>query len=116
MTAVLFEGVQDVLSINSSSSTSTVGGSATFTGNVSPDKAGHVIYLQRLGSDGNWHTVATGYVSPASDFQFQWTFGTPGTKQFRAQITGGPANVGGASAPTTVVVTLPAVSSLPTTS
>jgi hypothetical protein len=116
MTAVLFEGVQDVLSINSSSSTSTVGGSATFTGNVSPDKAGHVIYLQRLGSDGNWHTVATGYVSPASDFQFQWTFGTPGTKQFRAQITGGPANVGGASAPTTVVVTLPPVSSLPTTS
>ena len=30
--------------------TSTVGGQITFTGNVSPDKAGHVIYLQKLGT------------------------------------------------------------------
>ncbi len=111
--AVLFEGIEDVLLFNSSSSTSTVGGTITFSGNVAPDKAGHVIYLQKLGSDGNWHTVATGYVNAASNFQFQWTFGTPGTKQFRARITGGPANVGGASSPVTVVVTLPPVTSLP---
>lgn len=111
--AVLFEGVQDVLSFNPSSSTSTVGGTVTFRGNVAPDKAGHVIYLQKLGSDGSWHTVETGYVNAASNFAFQWTFGTAGSKEFRARITGGPANVGGASSPATVVVTLPPVSSLP---
>jgi hypothetical protein len=113
-TAVLFEGVQGVLTFHASSSTSTVGGSVTFTGNVAPDKAGHVIYFQKLGSDGNWHTVQTGFVNAASNFQFQWTFGTPGSKEFRARITGGPANVGGASAPVTIAVTLPPLVSLPT--
>lgn len=112
--AVLFEGVQDTIMLASSSSTSTVGGTVTFSGNVSPDKAGHAIYLQRLGSDGNWHTVATSFVNNASNYQFQWTFGTPGTKEFRARITGGPLNVGNASQPITIAVTLPPVSSLPT--
>lgn len=111
--AVLFEGVQDVVTFSSSSSTSTVGGTVTFSGNVSPDKAGHVIYLQKLGSDGNWHTVAVGYVNLASNFLFNWTFGTPGSKEFRARITGGPANVGGASAPATIAVSLPPVTALP---
>lgn len=112
-TAVLFEGVQDALTFGSSSSTSTVGGTVTFSGNVAPDKAGHVIYLQKLGSDGSWHTVETGFVNGNSNFQFRWTFGTPGSKEFRARITGGPANVGGASSPATVVVTLPPAPDLP---
>jgi hypothetical protein len=113
-TAVLFEGVQDVVTMTSSSSTSTVNGSVTFTGSVSPDKAGHVIYLQRLGADNDWHTVEIRYVNNASTFQFNWTFGTAGTKEFRARITGGPANVGGASAPVTIDVTLPPLAALPT--
>lgn len=113
--AVLFEGVQDVVNLTASSTTSTVGGHITFTGNVSPDKAGHVIYLQKFASrDGDWHMVAVGVVRSNSTFQFGWTFGTAGTKEFRARITGGPANVGGASAPVTVDVTQPALSSLPT--
>ncbi len=111
--AVLFEGVQDMMMFASSSSTSTVGGTVTFSGNVSPDKAGHVVYLQRLGSDGNWHTVQTRFVNAASDYQFVWTFGTPGSKEFRARITGGPVNVGNASQPITIAVTLPPVTSLP---
>jgi hypothetical protein len=112
--AVLFEGVQDVVTMQSSSPTSTVNGQVTFTGSVSPDKAGHVIYLERLGTDNNWHVVEVRYVSNASTFQFGWTFGTAGTKEFRARITGGPANVGGASAPVTIDVTQPALTSLPT--
>jgi hypothetical protein len=111
--AVLFEGVQDVVTMQSSSPTSTVGGQVTFTGSVSPDKAGHVIYLQRLGADDDWHTVAVSSVTAGSTYQFGWTFGTAGTKQFRARITGGPANVGGASAPVTIDVTQPALTSLP---
>ncbi len=64
-TAVLFEGVQDVVTMTSSSPTSTVGGHVTFTGSVSPDKAGHVIYLQKLGKDGDWHTVEVRFVNTA---------------------------------------------------
>ena len=113
-TEPLFEGVQDVVTMTPSSSTSTVGGHITFTGNVSPDKAGHAIYLQKLGADSDWHTVETRFVTNSSTFQFGWTFGNAGVKQFRARITGGPANVGGASAPVTIDVTLPPLSSLPT--
>ncbi len=112
--AVLFEGVQDVINMSVSSPTSTVGGHITFSGDVSPDKAGHVIYLEKLGSDGDWHVVEVRYVKSSSTFQFGWTFGTAGAKEFRARITGGPANVGAASTPVTVDVTLPPLTSLPT--
>ncbi len=102
--AVLFEGVQDVLSMTPSSFTSEIGGSVTFTGTVLPDKAGHVIYLQRLGADGNWHSEEVRNVTNASTFQFGWTFGKSGTYEFRARIYGDRGNVGGASAPVTIQV------------
>ena len=109
---VLFEGVQDVLTLTPSSTTSQVGGQVTFTGTVLPDKAGHVIYLQRLGADGDWHNEEFRIVTNGSTFQFGWTFGKPGTYQFRARITGDRGNVGGASAPVAIQVsptTKPAV-------
>ncbi len=109
--AVLFEGVQDALTLTPSSTTSEVGGSVTFTGTVLPDKAGHVIYLQRLGADGNWHNEEVRFVTNASTFQFGWTFGKAGAYQFRARITGDRGNVGGASAPVTITVS-PAVSTM----
>jgi hypothetical protein len=112
--AVLFQGVQDVVTMSPSSSTSTVNGHITFIGSVSPDKGGHVIYLQKLGKDGDWHTVAARFVDNASTFQFGWTFGTAGAKEFRARILGGPVNVGGASTPATIVVSQPPLSALPT--
>jgi hypothetical protein len=107
--ATLFEGVQDVLTMTRSSTTSEVGGHITLTGTILPDKAGHVIYLQRLGADGNWHNEEVRFVTNASTFQFGWTFGKAGQYQFRARITGDRGNVGGASAPVTVTVS-PAVS------
>jgi hypothetical protein len=111
--AVLFEGVQDVVNMSASSPTSTVGGHITFSGSVSPDKSGHVIYLQKFGKDGDWHTVEVRTVRPGSTFSFGWTFGAAGTKQFRARITGGPANAGAASPLVTVVVMQPPVTALP---
>ncbi|HET8980007.1 MAG TPA: hypothetical protein VFN87_17775 [Solirubrobacteraceae bacterium] len=113
-TAVLFEGVQDVVDLQTSSPTSTVGAHVTFTGAVSPDKAGHIVYLQKLGRDDSWHTVEVRRVSRASTFRFGWTFGAAGMKQFRARILGGPANIGGASAPVAIDVTQPPLSALPT--
>jgi hypothetical protein len=112
-TAQLFEGVQDKVTMVPSSSTSTVGARVRFTGGVSPDKAGHVIYLEKLGRDDQWHTVSRSVVHNNSTFAFGWTFGTAGVKQFRARIAGGPANVGGASSAVTVDVTQPPVSKLP---
>ena len=99
--------------MTASSQTSTVGGHITFSGSVSPDKSGHLIYLQRFGKDGDWHTVEVRTVAPGSTYSFGWTFGTAGVKQFRARITGGPVNVGSASPPVTVDVSQPPVTSLP---
>jgi hypothetical protein len=112
--AVLFEGVQDVVTLQASASTATVNGQITFTGSVSPGKAGHVIYLQKLGSDGDWHTVKVTIVGSDSTYSFGWTFGTAGAKEFRTRVTGGQVNVGGASSPVTVDVTQPPLASLPT--
>jgi hypothetical protein len=102
--AVLFEGVQDALTMTPSSTMSQIGGHITFTGTVLPDKAGHVIYLQRLGADGDWHNEEIRFVTNASTFQFGWTFGKAGTFQFRARIIGERGNVGGASAPVSIQV------------
>jgi hypothetical protein len=112
-TAVLFDGVQDVLAMAASSPSSTVGGRVTFMGSVTPSKAGHVVYLQRLGEDNDWHTVEVGFVRSNSTFQLGWTFGTTGEKTFRARITGDEENVGGASAPVSIAVGPSSVASLP---
>lgn len=111
--AQLFEGVEDVVTMTPSATTSTVGSSVTFTGSVTPDKAGHVIELERLGADGHYHVVSVGFVNASSAYQFNWTFGTPGTKTFRVRIPGGPDNVGAASSSVSITVSLPPVSSLP---
>jgi len=103
-TAVLYEGVQDELTITDSSSTATDGGSVTISGTVSPDKTGHVIYLQKQGADGFWHNVASETVAAGSTYSFTHTFGEMGTMTFRARIPGGPDNVGNASAPVTITV------------
>jgi hypothetical protein len=112
-TTALYEGVQDVVTMSATSSTGTVGGTDTFNGTVAPDKAGHLIYLQRL-ENGKWYDVAVSVVGPGSTFTFAHTFGTPGAKVFRARIYGGPENVGGVSPPVTVTVTgVALVTSLP---
>jgi hypothetical protein len=102
--AALFEGVQDVLTMTPSSTTSEIGGHVTFTGTLLPDKAGHVIYLQRLGADGDWHNEEIRFVTHGDTFQFGWTFGKAGSYDFRARITSDRGNVGGASAPVTIQV------------
>ena len=102
--AVLFEGVRDLVSMLPSSTLTTAGQQVTFDGTVLPHKTGHVIYLQRLGSDGDWHNVEIRVVQFGSTFHFAWTFGKAGTYEFRARITDDRGNVGGASAPVTIQV------------
>jgi hypothetical protein len=112
-TAPLFEGVQDLVTLNAASTNVTAGQSITLTGTVTPDKAGDAVFLQRLGADGDWHTVAIGTVSAQSTFQFVRVPGNADTKTFRARVPGDPSNVGGTSPSVNVTVTLPPVASLP---
>ena len=102
--AVLFQGVRDVVTLTPSSTTSTVGGVVTFSGNVDPDKAGRVIHLLRLGADGDWHTVETTRVRFDSTFHFGWRFARAGSFEFRARIYSDEHDVGAASAPVTITV------------
>lgn len=112
-TAVLFEGVRDIVTMTASSMTSTVGGTVKLAGTVTPDKAGQDIYLQRLGKDGDWHTVEMSVVRFNSTYQFSWTFGAPGSDEFRARIYSDRHNVGAGSAPVTITVSPAAPESLP---
>jgi hypothetical protein len=111
--AVVFQGIQDVVSITSSAAAAVVGQQVTFSGNVSPGKPGDAVYLERLGKDGNWHIVESSTLDQASDYSIGWTFGTPGAKQVRVQGLGDSQNVTGVSASVPITVTLPPVGSLP---
>lgn len=102
--AQVFVGVHDVVSIAASATTALVGGHVTITGTVIPNKSGHVIYLQRKGDDGFFHTIAVGTVGALSHYAFGHTFGSPGTKVYRTLVPGGPVNRQGVSATVTITV------------
>ena len=103
-TANLFEGVQDVVTINQSATTAEVGGSVMITGVVTPDHTGHIIYLQEMDAAGNWQNVDASVVTTGSAYSFDYTFGQSGTFELRARIDGGPENIGAASPPVSVTV------------
>jgi hypothetical protein len=114
VTAKLYIGVQDVVTIGASSPTVTVGGTDTITGTVTPDHTGHVVYLQELNSDGSWSDIQNSYLKVGSQYSFTYTPGEAGTVQLRVLVTGGPINLGGVSTPVTITVSgLAPVTSLP---
>jgi hypothetical protein len=103
--AQLFEGVHDVVTAMPSATSLTAGDTLTVSGAVSPDKSGHVIYLERQNANGKgWHAVQKTNVAAGSSYTFTRRVTSAGTKVFRVLITGGPVNQGGASAPFTVTV------------
>jgi hypothetical protein len=111
--ARLFEGVQDLVTFTASTDHATVGQVVTFTGTVTPDKAGDVVYLERLGKDDRFHVVEVRTVRFDSTYQFAWRFGNSGTAVFRSRIPGDGTNVGAASAPVTITVAPAPVATLP---
>lgn len=112
-TRQLFIGVRDSVTIMASSTSSTVGGSVTFTGTVAPSKVGHVVELQRQGPEGEYFTVARTRLNNLSSYSFTHTFGSPGTKTYRVRETGSPENEGSVSPSVTITVSQTAISSLP---
>jgi hypothetical protein len=103
--AQVFEGVKDVLTAQVSATTVNAGDPVVFSGTVTPDKTGHVIYLQRQNPSGSgFHTVQVAFVGQGSAYSMSRRLFTPGTKVFRVFIPGGPFNQGAASAPFTINV------------
>jgi hypothetical protein len=111
--AVLYEGVKDVLTAEASPTTLAAGQAVTFSGTVAPDHAGHVIYLERENASGSgFHVVQKGYVLPNSTYSIVHQVYVPGTKVYRIDIPGGPDNGRAVSQPFTIQVTPAAASAL----
>lgn len=98
--AVLYEGVRDVLTAQASPTTIQAGQSVTFSGAVSPDHTGHVIYLERQDANGaGFHVIQVAYIEPGSIYSIAHRLYDPGAKVLRVYIPGGPENQGVASQP-----------------
>jgi hypothetical protein len=104
--AILYEGVKDVLTANVSQTMIQAGQALTFSGTVSPDHSGHIIYLERQNASGmGFHVVQTAFVGAGSTYSIVHTVYDVGTKVFRVKIPGGPENEGAASQAFTITVT-----------
>jgi hypothetical protein len=104
--AVLYEGVKDLLSAQVSATTVQAGSTLSFTGTVAPSHPGHIIYLERQNaSNGGFHVVQVGLVNADSTYAIAHKVYDAGTKVFRVRIPGGPENEGAVSQPFTIVVT-----------
>jgi hypothetical protein len=111
--AVLYEGVKDALTAQASATTIQAGGSVTFSGVVSPDHSGHVIYLERQNSIGQgFHVIEVATVGAGSVYALEHKFFDAGTKSVRVFIPGGPENQGVASQTFTIQVSAGAASTL----
>ncbi len=103
--AQVFEAVRDVIgTVSVDPSNPTVGQVVSVKGTVAPPKAGHFIELQKLGRDGDYHTIEVVRVDGSSQFEFLVRFSVPGTKKLRVHINGGPFNWGTNSDPVNVIV------------
>jgi hypothetical protein len=111
--AVLYEGVKDVLTAQVSATIVPAGQTVTFSGNVAPDHTGHVIYLERQNAHGSgFHVIQVSFVGAGSTYSIVHRLYDPGVKVLRVFIPGGPENQGAASPPFVITVTPAPPSSL----
>jgi hypothetical protein len=109
--APLFLGVHDAITMTPSVTSAVTGTKVTFSGNVSPDKAGSAIYLERMGADGHWQIIATKKVTHASTYAFNWRVERAGSLQFRVRVPSDSHTLGVASQAATITVTAPSSAS-----
>jgi hypothetical protein len=106
--AVLFVGVHDDVSASASTSSGTAGSSVTFTGSVLPGQAGTTVYLQKLGKDGQWHTLTSSATNASSGYSISWTLGDIGTATYRVHVLADRMNLGAVSGQMIIQVSAPA--------
>jgi hypothetical protein len=103
--AVLYQGVKYVLTATPSTTTVSSGQPITFTGTVSPARAGHEIWIEKQNIFGTgFHPVAVGTVNADGSYSISRAFFAPGTDVLRVKIPGDPENGGTASEPVTITV------------
>jgi hypothetical protein len=111
--AVLYEGVKDVLTAAVSATTVPAGQPITFSGAVTPDHTGHVIYLERQNVSGtSFHVVEVAVVGSGSTYSISHTIYSVGTSVYRVKVPGDPHNGGTVSPNFTIATTPPAPSTL----
>lgn len=111
--AVLYEGVKDVLTAEASPTTVQAGQAITFKGTVAPDHTGHIIYLERQNASGSgFHVVQVASIESGSAYTIVHAVYDAGTKVFRVRVPGDGENEGAVSAPFTIQVTPAPASSL----
>jgi hypothetical protein len=104
--ALLYEGVEDVLTAQVSATIVPAGQTVTFSGTVAPDHTGHVIYLERQNAHGSgFHVIQVAFVGAGSVYSIVHRLYDPGVKVLRVFIPGGPENQGAASSPFAIIVT-----------
>jgi hypothetical protein len=102
-----------VLTAQVSATTVQAGQSIAFSGAVSPDHTGHVIYLERQNANGTgFHVIQVAFIGAGSTYSIVHQLYVPGTKVLRVYIPGGPENQGAASSPFAIQVTPAAASAL----
>jgi hypothetical protein len=106
--AVLFEGVGDVLTATMSPAVTSIpaGQALTFSGSVSPEHSDHAIYLESLNAAGKFHVVERSTIV-GSTYSITHYVYTEGMDVFRVKVPGDPQNGGAASQTFTVQVTPP---------
>jgi hypothetical protein len=94
----LFEGVRYGLSAAASASTVQAGQPITFSGTVTPGRAGHPVYLQVQNGTGiGFHTVEVAQVTREGTYTIEHTLYAVGARKLRVRVPGDPENQGVAS-------------------
>ncbi len=111
--AVLYEGVKDVLTAQVSATTIAAGQSVTFSGGVTPDHTNHVIYLERQNAAGtSFHVVEVAVIGAGSTYSITHAIYSVGPGVYRVKVPGDPQNGGTVSPDFTITTTPPAPSTL----
>ena len=106
LSAVLFEGVKYALTAAASPTAAQVGQPVTFSGTVTPWRAGHVVYLQAQDRSGvGFHVIQVASVNPPAvpggpaTYSFSHAFYNAGAspRKVRVKVPGDPENQGVAS-------------------
>jgi hypothetical protein len=103
--AVLFEGVKEVLTPNAPPSTVKQGETVTFTGSVTPFQEGQPVYLEHANLfGGGYHVIGVGTVSKGA-YSIAHTFLGAGKASLRIKVPGNPANQATVTPPISIEVT-----------
>jgi hypothetical protein len=111
--ATLFEAVKPVLTAQVASTNVQAGEPLMFSGTVTPDHTGQVVYLERQNADGvGFHIVAAGTLDPGGTYSIEHTASGAATQVFRIKIAGDGEEQAVASEPFEIQVTRAANDSL----